>query len=293
MQSTPRYALEAARILLVEDDQDQQELLYRHLEREGFAVQTACGGDEAFAKLQAGSCDLVLSDLNMPSGSGLKLVAKLRQHGMHDVAVILMSAEGTKVQRVSGLELGADDFLPKPFSLEELSARIGAHLRCYRRQKQLLRDSLHDALTQVLNRRGFEEVFRSHASLLRRRSGALSLLLIDIDDFKHINDIYGHTTGDRVLIEVARLLSSEVRASDRVARLGGDEFVVLMPEADAEKAQAAVERVRNLCPIHVEGPARGVSVRLSVGATTSLADEPLEHVTARADAAMYADKRSR
>jgi diguanylate cyclase (GGDEF)-like protein len=135
-------------------------------------------------------------------------------------------------------------------------------------------------------------VFESHAALLRRRPGALSLLMIDLDDFKEVNDEYGHTAGDRVLVEVGRALSHVVRVSDRVGRLGGDEFAILLPEADAATALALCARIRALCPIHVplSKDAR-LAIELSLGAATAELDEPLTDLIARADAMMYAEKR--
>jgi two-component system cell cycle response regulator len=242
--------------------------------------------------VQSRKFDLVLSDVAMANGDGFTFVSQLRSVGLRDVPVILMSAQHDTDRRVSGLSLGADDFLPKPLAVNELLARVKAHLRRAGRQAELARDSLHDPLTQLLNRRGFAEVFKSHASLLRRRPGTLSLLMIDLDDFKEVNDEYGHTAGDRVLVEVGRVLAQGVRVSDRVGRLGGDEFAILLPEADADTARALCARIRSLCPIHVPvSKDAGLIIELSVGAATAELDEPLDALIARADAMMYAEKR--
>jgi diguanylate cyclase (GGDEF)-like protein len=279
-------------ILLVEDDRDLQELVRGALEREGYDVVTADGGRDALSRVQAGSFDLVLSDVAMAQGDGLTFVSELRSVGLRDVPVILMSAQHDTDRRVSGLSLGADDFLPKPLAFAELLARVKAHLRRAGRQAEMARDSLCDPLTQLLNRRGLAEVFKGHAALLGRRPGALSLLMIDLDDFKEVNDEYGHTAGDRVLVEVARVLSQSVRVSDRVGRLGGDEFAILLPEADADTARALCERIRALCPIHVPVSKEGkLAIELSLGAATAELDEPLDELIARADAMMYAEKR--
>lgn len=279
-------------ILLVEDDGDTQDLLRSALERAGYEVVTADGGLDALAQVQAHRFDLVLSDVSMASGDGFTFVSELRSVGLRDVPVILMSAQHDTDRRVSGLSLGADDFLPKPFVLDELLARVKAHLRRSSRQAEIARDSLRDPLTQRLNRRGFAELFESHAALLRRRPGSLSLLMIDLDDFKEVNDEYGHTAGDRVLVAVGAALSHVVRASDRVGRLGGDEFAILLPEADADTALALCQRVRALCPIQVPvSKERMLAIELSIGAATARLNEPLDDLIARADSVMYAEKR--
>lgn len=281
-------------ILVVEDDQDTQDMLRTLLERHGYQVATADGGMEALSQLQQAHFDLVLSDVSMAHGDGLTLVAKVRELGLKDVPVILMSAQHDTKRRVSGLNLGADDFVPKPFDVEELLARLRAQLRRSDRQAELVRDSLLDPLTHVLNRRGFSELFASHSALLRRRPGTLSVLMIDLDGFKQVNDVHGHAAGDHVLVEVARMLTHTVRASDRVGRLGGDEFAILLPEANLEVAHTLATRVRALSPLAVEiTPQLTLSVGLSIGAATEREDEPLDELLARADASMYSDKRSR
>lgn len=284
----------SSNILVVEDDEDTLELLRAVLERDGYSVVTAHGGKPALEYLQAAKVDLVLSDVSMAEGDGLTLVSSLRELGLLDVPVILMSAEHNTSRRVASLDVGADDFVPKPFDVNELLARLRAQLRRVERHSELLRESLLDPLTHVLNRRGFDELFRSHAALLRRRPGALSLLMIDLDAFKAINDLHGHAAGDAVLVEVASVLSRTVRASDRVGRMGGDEFAILMPEAHPPVAEALTERLGALSPIRVKvNGGLEIPVRFSIGAATANAAEPLALLLARADLAMYGDKRRR
>jgi diguanylate cyclase (GGDEF)-like protein len=178
--------------------------------------------------------------------------------------------------------------------VNELLARLRAQLRRVSRHSELLRESLLDPLTHVLNRRGFDELFQSHSALLRRRPGVLSLLMIDLDEFKAINDQHGHVAGDAVLVEVSSVLSRAVRASDRVGRMGGDEFAILLPEANPAVARALAERLRALSPIRVKVSGElEVPASFSLGAATANAVEPLALLLARADLAMYGDKRRR
>lgn len=280
-------------ILVVEDDEDTLELLRAVLERQGYSVVTANGGKDALLHLQSSPFDLVLSDVSMGEGDGLTLVSSLRELGLRDVPVILMSAEHDTTRRVASLDVGADDFVPKPFEIEELLARLRAQLRRVGRQAELLRESLLDPLTHVLNRRGFGELYTSHSALLRRRPGSLSLLMIDLDDFKRINDQHGHAAGDAVLVEVSSVLSHAVRASDRVGRMGGDEFSILMPEATLEVAHTLAERLRALSPIKVQLGPLALTASYSIGAATTNVEEPLAQLLARADGGMYGDKRRR
>lgn len=280
-------------ILVVDDDEDTLEILRRGLERAGYIVELAHGGLEAIWKAEQRPFDLVLTDLTMASGDGFTLVKELRMAGLHEGPVLLMSAEDQLNRRVRGLDSGADDFLSKPIELEELCARVRAHLRRAQRHTELKRDSLHDALTGLLNRRGFIDRFTAYAALLNRRPGTLSLLLIDIDQFKSINDAHGHRVGDHVLLQVGRTLLSSLRASDWVGRWGGDEFVILAPEADAETAAGLCRRLRALCPIQVEvEDQQTIAVDLSLGAATWRDGETIDEVLARADEAMYTDKRA-
>ena len=280
-------------ILVVEDDEDTLELLRAVLERQGYSVVTASGGKDALLHLQSSPFDLVLSDVSMAEGDGLTLVSSLRELGLRDVPVILMSAEHDTSRRVASLDVGADDFVPKPFEVDELLARLRSQLRRVGRQAELLRESLLDPLTHVLNRRGFGELYTSHSALLRRRPGSLALLMIDLDDFKRINDQHGHAAGDAVLVEVSRVLSQAVRASDRVGRMGGDEFSILMPEATLEVAHALAERLRALSPIKVQLGPLALTAAYSIGAATTNVEEPLAQLLARADGGMYGDKRRR
>jgi len=279
----------AARILLAEDDASTSELLQTFLESNGYEVATADTGRSALAALEHGGFDLVLSDLAMPGGDGFDLVTQVRRMGLVDLPVILMSANYESALRVQGLNLGADDFVLKPLDLDELLARVQSHLRRSDRQTQLVRDTVMDPLTQVLNRRGIAEQFEAHRAADPRR--VVAALVIDLDGFKGINDRYGHATGDAALCAVSRALESTVRASDYVGRLGGDEFAVLMLDTDAESAEALAQRVRQLSPVpFASANDEPLQVGFSVGLSTGASDD-LDGLLAAADAQMYRCKR--
>jgi diguanylate cyclase (GGDEF)-like protein len=278
-----------ARILLAEDDPSTSELLQTFLEGHGYTVASADTGRSALEALEHGGFDLILSDLAMPGGDGFELVSKIREMGLVDLPFILMSANYESALRVQGLNLGADDFVLKPLDLDELLARVQSHLRRSGRQTQLVRDTLIDPLTQVLNRRGIAEQFDS-----QRLSGPgreIAALVIDVDAFKSINDRHGHATGDAALCAVSRALEQTVRSSDFVGRLGGDEFVVLMLDTDAKSAEHLAQRVRHASPLHIVTTSNApLEVRYSVGLATGTSED-LDSLLSSADAQMYERKR--
>ncbi len=271
---------------------DARDALCDLLTVHGYAVATAASGRDAVEKLQAQPFDLVLSDVAMPGGDGFELVTSVREMGLSDVPIVLMSGHNETDQRVAGLTLGADDFVSKPLETRELLARVHAQLRRVERQAELVRDSVLDPLTHVLNRRGLTDMFDRERARLRRRGGAISVMVLDIDHFKAINDKQGHAAGDLVLQSLSRQLESFLRATDGLCRLGGDEFAVLMPDTDGEAALLLARRVRALLPLPVDLLSHVEHVRFSVGVACGTSDSELETLLARADAQMYEDKRA-
>ncbi len=282
------------RILVVEDDAPAREAMAMLLQFEGYDVRSAPGGTVALGIAIDWSPDLVLSDVRMPHGDGFALVSALRKvEGCKDVPILLVSAHDEMDRRISGLELGADDFISKPVQPEELLARIRAHLRSSHRRKELQKSCTIDSNTQLLNRRGIDEVLS--VELDRARRGAsLSVLVLDLDDFKSINDTHGHRVGDQALQMVAERIEQTRRSIDRAGRLGGDEFIIILAACDAKTTSAAVQRFREA----VEGTfetddGKIVQIRCSIGAASYNANETAEALLNAADKAMYRDKKKR
>ncbi len=282
-----------AHILIVHNEAATRRLLAELLQAQGYQVSTAPYGTRALERLHSEPFDLVVCDVVMADGDGLELVVQLREFGLCDMPVILMSGERDSALGISGLDLGADDFLSQPVDPEELLARVRAQLRRSERHLQLVRDSVLDPLTRVLNRRGLAEVFATYAALQSRRGGCLSVLVLDLDSFKLVNDRHGHGAGDTVLSHVGRALAGAVRASDRVARLGGDEFAILMPHTDLGTASSLARRIRALSPVSVPATAAlTIPIAFSLGLAAGGADDSLTLLLARADASMYEEKRT-
>jgi two-component system cell cycle response regulator len=281
------------RILVVDDDRSTREALAALLGEEGYDVTLADDGTAALVRAQAAAPDLVLTDLEMPDLGGLGLLRRLRADPrLAEVPVIIMSAHHDTQHRIEGFALGADDFVPKPVDFPELSWRIRRHLYRARRQEDALRQSVSDELTGILNRRGVDHFFARSMEDRQSRGGSLSILLVDVDRFKSINDRFGHAVGDGALRAVARMLQDNVRATDGLGRIGGDEFLIVLPGADARVTDELVERLREQLPLHVALPnAAAVPVTFSAGSASAAPRETLEQLIARADRAMYDDKR--
>jgi len=279
------------RILVVDDEESSRRALRELLEDQGFAVDTAANGIAALEAAQRNPPTIVLSDVRMPRAGGFHVVQRLRATPeLADTPILLMSAYTERAQRIAGLEIGADDYLTKPIDFDELMARIRIHLRHLRRRRGLERRASRDSLTHVLNRGGLMASLRRHQVRARRAHTAVTVLLIDIDDFKALNDTHGHAAGDAALREIARGLVHEVRADDHVGRLGGDEFVVIV-DGDETAAAPIARRLRRQTLVSVDG-GQEIDVSCSVGIAQLRPGETVDAALARADAAMYGAKRA-
>jgi len=235
-------------ILLVEDDENVASLLSVHLRRAGYPMRRAATIAEARELVSRGVWDIAILDRWLPDGDGLDLCQELRRVDPHGYIVILTGDESAKVQ---GFERGADDYVTKPFAFDELLARIRAGARIVRLQQALLDSnrqleelSLTDSLTGMRNRRAFDERLADAFAHARRYDRPLSLVVLDIDYFKAINDRQGHALGDLVLKTVAERIAKCSRASDFVSRIGGEEFAVILPETPLFEAMQFAEKIR-------------------------------------------------
>lgn len=282
------------RILLVEDNAQARQTLVEILTDEQYEVCAASGGHEALRLAEREPPDLIVSDVHMPDGDGLELVREARRSPWgQGTPILLMSGEHQVSQRVAGLDVGADDFIAKPVDVEELLARIRSHARRALREVALVRSSLLDPLTGVLNRRGLDESYAREIARSARGNGPLAVALIDLNGFKTINDQHGHLAGDRVLCEVAAALRAALRSTDTLGRIGGDEFVLVFASSNETDERILARRLRALAPVCCPLPGgTEVPVTFAVGVTTSEANEPLEAAMLRADRAMYGHKAS-
>ncbi|HVY46930.1 MAG TPA: diguanylate cyclase, partial [Minicystis sp.] len=244
--------------------------------------------------------DLVLLDVFMPETSGFEVLARLRgDPKTRTVPVIVVSALADTAHVVQGLERGANDYVTKPVVIPILTARIEALLRAsalvkhLEVQKELLAKlAAFDELTGVYNRRSLFHALETEIARSARYGRGLSVLMVDVDRFKGVNDAHGHRVGDDVLRIIAERLAAALRTTDVVARYGGEEFCVLLPETLADGAGRAAERVRDAIasrPVLVAD--RELAVTVSIGVTSWDAVGPPPDLLGEADAALLAAKR--
>lgn len=290
--------MEMTTILLVEDDPNVSLLLALQLKRAGHTVRTAGTIGEGRERAGEGGWDIAILDRRLPDGDGLELCRDLRAASPH-AYIVMVTGENSDEAKLEGFAVGADDYVTKPFQLDELIARIRAGARIVKLQNALLQSnrrleelSLTDGLTHVGNRRAFEQRFGAAFEHARRYGRPMSLLLLDVDHFKGINDRFGHDVGDAVLAGVARILASGTRQTDFVARIGGEEFAILLPETALFETIQFAEKMR--AAIATSSPATGEQVTVSIG-VANVPHSPfpeLAEMFRSADQALYRAKES-
>jgi diguanylate cyclase (GGDEF)-like protein len=284
------------RVLVVEDEADQRDALAALLETD-YQVATARDGEEGVRVARADPPDLVLMDLVMPRMDGFTALEALRgDHRTAEIPVIFVSARGDDVTRVKGLDLGAVDFLAKPFSERELMARIERTLRLSRRQTQLRQLAQTDTLTGLANLRAFRARLEEEVKRAQRYGTPLTCVMADMDHLKPVNDELGHAAGDRAIASVADVVRTELRETDFAARYGGDEFMVLLPHTTESEGRVFAERVCDrLRETTLEVTGRRLALAASFGVaelSPGASDEAAEELVQRADEALYAAKRA-
>ena len=297
--SAPPEDFEGAKVLLLSDNAPEAAALSNALAADGMALEQFRDEKTVWARLQDPKMhyDLVLTSLPMPEGDPLRLASRLRAEAeTRDLPLMLIADDEQRDLVLRAFELGASDHVLRPINEEELRARVRNQVRRRRYQLRLraefdrsLELAVTDGLTGLRNRR---YVFRHLESLLRAGT-ACSVLMIDVDRFKPLNDYYGHAAGDAALREVAARLREHVRASDIVARYGGEEFLVVMSGAGAEETAVIAERLRAAIadrPIDL-GQAK-LPVTVSIGSALSGVTTEAEMLIAAADSAMYRAKGS-
>jgi two-component system cell cycle response regulator len=298
------------RAVIADDDPVTTTVLSRALERLGFDVAVAHDGEAAWQLLTTGPTPaLAVLDWMMPGLDGTDLCRRVRlDPSLSGLYVILLTGRGSRGDLVAGLDAGADDYMVKPIDPEELRARVQVGIRVATLQHRLgervtelqaTRDHLArlvsiDALTEVYSRRWWFDLAATEFWRSCRYRRAFSLMVLDLDFFKRVNDTFGHDAGDRLLRRFADMLRDECRQSDIIGRLGGEEFAVLVPETPGDAAQHLATRLREACNlIVVPSAAGGITCTCSIGISElGPDDEDLESVLRRADTALYDAKRS-
>lgn len=280
------------KVLLVEEEAAVKERLKESLHKAGYLVLEADHGSEALAILNEQVPDIIISDAYLSSMSSIELCRRVREKPLTAVVpFVLLMEEGDAEEAMVRLKVGADDYILKSASAEELIVRIQAKVDRFR----TLRELVHiDSVTQLYNRYYFDKTLADILKMSERYHHDVSLSILDIDGFKDFNDTFGHQTGDFVIKSVARFIRERLREVDIVARYGGDEFVVVMPETSKGNAAKAMSRIQNELS-RTSFRSDGVSQQLQVSVSFGIANYPTEAATdyeliQKADQELYALK---
>ena len=264
------------KVLVADDDPINREVLGELLKPE-YTVLLAKNGAQTLEKAARLVPDLILLDVVMPDMDGYEVLRRLRAEPQTaHISVIFISGLDRPEDEANGLNMGAADYIAKPFNATVVTARLALHLQVVRQRRMLERLAHIDGLTELADRRRFDQLFAAEWQAAQRHGRPLSLALLDIDCFKQYNDQYGHPAGDRVLRAVARTAASFMRRPvDLAARYGGEELVMLMPDTPAVHARGLLEglaqAIEQLAIPHVASLVAPV-LTVSVGGATLVQD---------------------
>lgn len=293
-------------ILIVDDVIDNIRLLDKILDGIGYNTVFANSGKEALEIIENRSTqiDLILLDLMMPEMDGIEVCNILKSNPMHqDIPIIFVTADDSADSFATAFKTGAIDYIKKPFKKAELLLRVENQLKLNKAYAGLRKsnDELLEAyallerlvsidpLTGLENRRSLVEFGDIQIKLAQRYRSLFSIMMIDLDDFKKINDIYGHPLGDEVLKNIAKILKDSLRNVDHLGRFGGDEFVIILPNTNLENTVIIAERVREKIAnfVHnIEEHIIQTTVSIGIASYNSL-DDDVNQIIKRADQALY------
>ncbi|MFC1676924.1 diguanylate cyclase [Planctomycetota bacterium] len=283
------------KILIVDDDQVNLTLLKSLLENMGLAVLTAqdalTGIEIAIDKQPS----LIMLDIMMPNIDGFEACKRLKaERKTSSIPIIFLSAKSQKYDIIAGLEIGAVDYITKPFDTGELKARINNVLRNIELEEQILSLANTDALTGLANRRHFFNILEREILRAKIRGRSLSVMMLDIDHFKSVNDTYGHLAGDEIIKQVGKVLMENIYPLDVAGRYGGEEFIILMPGTSSSRGMEAAEKLRKVIDeFQWKAFNDNISITISIGLANIDANNLLDanDLIEKADAALYTAKR--
>jgi two-component system cell cycle response regulator len=289
-------------VLLVADEYGPSQRIVDTLSEEGYSVEHSTSIDDATIKALDGDVHLILVDDRVGGNDVLRFCSQLRSSGVTRHSPILIMLDDGDTERLAKvLDLGVNDYLKRPVNKNELTARAKTQIRRKQFEDNLsqqyeksLTVAVTDSLTGLYNRRYLETLFEELSSDLRGGGKPISLLIMDVDHFKAVNDDHGHAAGDEVLRGLAQRVLSGIRGFDTAIRLGGEEFVMLMPNVDGRSAVIAANRLREMIdvtPFEIDDKGQTLKVTMSIGVATGAADEiGLNDLLERADQALYTVK---
>ncbi len=290
-------------VAIVDDDAAIRRLVRLFLTRAGYATLECVTGEEARQRLTSEPWDLAILDRRLPDMDGVVLCHELKSNPAFRIRyIIMLTGEAEQEDKIEGLELGADDYITKPFQYPELLARVRAGKRIVDLQKELMETnkrlellSITDGLTKLHNHRYFQDELARAFDESQRYQRPLSLAMIDIDFFKKVNDTYGHAIGDEVLKAAARMFERSGRSTDLVARYGGEEFAVMMPETELDAAMTFAEKIRTIIestPIETQAGRIPVTVSIGVASVPASRIHNSKELIIAADKLLYRAKKN-
>lgn len=282
------------KILVIDDSMTNLMLLKAHLSNMGLLPLLAGNAIEGINLAIEQKPDVILLDVMMPEIDGFETCRRLKADSRtSSIPIIFVSAKDQSEDKISGLKMGAIDYVTKPFNKGELQARIGIVLQMMELQEKLFRQANTDELTQLANRRHFFTVLDRELIQAKIRGGSLAVMMFDVDHFKKINDTYGHQAGDKILQQVGKILRESIYPLDIAARYGGEEFVVVMPGIPvSDAAQRAQKLIKIIDESHWEVGGKEISVTCSAGVAVFDGSDRIDPygLIRMADDALYAAK---
>jgi len=284
-------------VLIVDDDPAIRDSLHEFISMADYKSYKASSAEEALELLKKLDVHVVITDILLPGLDGLELTDLIKKS--HDADVIVMTGYSGNYSYEEAINKGASDLVFKPVRYKELLLRLKRVLK----EQQLTRERIQmlgklqklaitDGLTKLYNSRYFYNQVDLEVDRSNRYHHTLSLLLLDIDNFKVYNDTFGHLEGDRVLVRIGEMIKACLRKMDTAYRYGGEEFTVILPETNGQEAIHVAERIRTGIEkeAFAPGPGKAVNITIRIGVTEYTAGERISALVERADKAMYVSK---
>ena len=279
------------KVLIVDDDEKNLSLFGTYIESFGFNYDTATDGQAAVKKLESGDFTIVLTDVVMPHMDGIQLLKYIHEHHPK-IGVIVITGYAESFTYTNMIKAGASDFITKPFCADELEAKLNRLVRELNLVRQLELHAVHDALTDLYNRRYFDSRIMAEVQRAERQGYKIFLQMVDVDNLKGYNDEVGHQEGDKLLQTIGRILLQSIRKDvDWAFRYGGDEFGIIFIQAELHQIVMVAERIQN--EYHRQNFLNtGVSIGIArfIRNTESSWQEDVADLVTRADKALYSAK---
>ncbi len=284
-------------ILIVDDDVSIRDSMHEFVEMSGYRSFVATSAEEALAILKTEMIQVVITDILLPGMDGLEFTDRVKKD--HDIDIIVMTGYSSDYSYEEAVSKGASDFVFKPVRFEELLLRLKRVLKERKLTQErvlmvekLRKLSITDGLTKLFNSRYFYNQLNGEIDRSNRYGHPLSLLLLDIDNFKDYNDTYGHLEGDKILVRLGAVIKTCLRKMDSAYRYGGEEFTIILPETVGDEAETVAQRVRTavLDEDFIAKNGKKVDITVSIGVTQYCREEDISTFVQRADQAMYRSK---